>query len=933
MVCVDLHTQWNPLVHRPLKTGGDTAAEFAYPARVRAFNNIMTGIHRTTLLTQNLPAQQSRDVGIAMKRLSTGLRVNRSGDAPSNKALHNIRSTRLRNLTQGIANTQDAMTMSRLQDHSLSQIEDIVLRMRDLALRAANEAVNPDRDALDLELQELKTLINKIAYGTTFNGLELLTGNPVDEITITNPAVLANPGEHPTWNTAGSRVAFESDRVNGAAWPLTNAYRIWSDTTTPSGATQETTDPASAPRDGDGDGYVDHPLSDLYDSNPTYPNAPDTDGDGWPDPIDPFPGNPAYPAGFADADGDGFVDHPWMDADDLDPTLPTAVDADGDGFVDHPWMEPDDTNPNIPDPTFDGDGDGEIDYYDPWPTDPLLSAATPPDGDGDGWPAALDPDDGNPGVPGGAPPDGDGDGTIDFYDPWPGNPAANPANPLDSDGDTIPDDFDPAPGVNNNVDSDGDTILDIFDPLPANPNYPTNTDADGDGYPDDVPGLFDPVPGDPAYPDNTDSDGDGYPDVFDPAPANNSLPGPLPADVDGDTFVDLILFDMDDLNPLVPFDNSIDADADGYPWYIDGGPGDPAGDDTNPYMPLARICYEDHDPDWASGGIAFVSNRNTYYTSAADAYVPDIFILRSGVITSVTNDANIDSDPAWAGDSKQLAWVRDGDIYTVSINTAGTPGTPQFLTAGGGAPAWRPYEDTVFFTQGGDIMSMKVGGAAPEPLISVNNGAVTGDNPCFHPNGDIMFYRRGADTYYYDFKTGREEQLTGVFANADFMDVSPTGAYIAYSVGAVTARNDMEVTFIPTAIQTGAENTAGDRLEMLYGDARTGALGIAYITFATQSESLDALSGLNTALERLAQSRIGVASRMADLERELDDLHNSVLGQTEFTARLVDADAAQEITNLARARILSDTAAAQFAQAGNISAQRVRSLLHNVLPA
>lgn len=999
--------------------------------------------HAGSLLHRQWLRRNGDAVSVSMQRLSTGLRINKAADAPSDLQRLNAARAQMRAMRQAIENVQGAISLAQIQDAALIEVTDAVLQIRDLALRASNEATLADtcedRTRINIEAQGLKALINDIAESTTFNNKYILKGNRIEKIEASNSTAVITPGLHPTWNAGGTLVAYESDAVHASRFPATNAWRIWSRTPVPGPTTMQTPDPPNAPGDSDGDGFVNHPLSDQYDGNNLYPGAPDTDGDGWPDPIDPFPADPLLPGTFADTDGDGYINHPWIDADDTDPSTPTNVDADGDGFVDHPWMDPDDSNPYSPDPLKDSDGDGVIDYYDrkgasdfsnnpnyplapdtdgdgiinswdgwggdpnlpknppdsdgdgeidiydPWPADPLLNAANFQDGDGDGWPTAMDPDDGDPLNPGGAPPDSDADGYIDFYDPWDTNPAAHnaapldtdgdgiidfydfwpanpnfpdnpdtdgdgvldffdynptdplyPLNPPDGDGDTIPDALDPQPGVNNNVDSDGDGIFDIFDPLPANPNYPTNTDADGDGYPDDAGGLFDPVPGDNQYPTNVDTDNDGIPDIFDPAPGNNTIPGLNPGDADGDGFADHPLFDQDPTNPMVPFDNSIDADGDGYPWYIDGGPGAPGADDSNPYLPLAAICYEDRDPDWGGGGIVFASNRNTWYTSAADPWVSDIFIASGGTVTALTNDASDDTDPAWSADEKYIAWNRDGDIYYIQMSggtcTGGTMGTPVFLTANGQSPVWHPREDQLFFTRAGDIWHSDLSGNESQLLTSAG-AAVTGDNPAFLPSGDAVLYTRGGAIYYYDFLTRDESLVTGTVPGADYADVSPNGNAIVYESAGGVVYNDLAVTYRESQVQAGAGSADEDRIGVYYADARTGGLGISQLSLASQSGALEAIDQADKALEALALMREQIGVNLKIFNAQADMLHEAATRVSAVASGLGDADMAAEVSALSRSLILANGAAAQAAQINETFASRARALLAAVQPA
>ncbi|MEK4235841.1 Ig-like domain-containing protein [Paenibacillus sp. FSL H7-0714] len=359
----------------------------------------------------------------------------------------------------------------------------------------------------------------------------------------------------------------------------------------------------------------------------TFTTEPDTDGDGIPDSLDPFPTDPTKPGngGELDTDGDGIPDS-------LDP------DDDNDGLTDEQEIVLG-TDPK----KADTDGDGINDKDDPFPTD-----ATKPgkvgdelDTDGDGIPDSLDPDDDNDGlsdeqelINGTNPkhPDTDYDGINDKDDPFPTDPT-KPGNggQLDTDGDGIPDSLDPDDdndGLTDEqeivlgtdpkkADTDGDGINDKDDPFPTDATKPGKVgdelDTDGDGIPDsldpddDNDGLSDeqeivlgtnpkhpdtdhdgindkddPFPTDPTKPGNgggeLDTDGDGIPDRLDPDDDNDGLTDeqeivlgtdPKKADTDGDGINDKDdPFPTDATKPGKVGDE-LDTDGDGIPDSLD----------------------------------------------------------------------------------------------------------------------------------------------------------------------------------------------------------------------------------------------------------------------------------------------------------------------------------------------------------------------------
>ncbi|WP_339290055.1 Ig-like domain-containing protein [Paenibacillus sp. FSL E2-0201] len=358
----------------------------------------------------------------------------------------------------------------------------------------------------------------------------------------------------------------------------------------------------------------------------TFTTEPDTDGDGIPDSLDPFPTDPTKPGngGELDTDGDGIPDS-------LDP------DDDNDGLTDEQEIVLG-TDPK----KADTDGDGINDKDDPFPTD----AAKPGtvngelDTDGDGIPDSLDPDDDNDGltdeeeiVLGTNPkhPDTDHDGINDKDDPFPLD-ATKPGNggELDTDGDGIPDSLDPDDdndGLTDEqeivlgtdpkkADTDGDGINDKDDPFPTDAAKPGTVngelDTDGDGIPDsldpddDNDGLTDeeeimlgtnpkhpdtdhdgindkddPFPLDATKPGNggeLDTDGDGIPDSLDPDDDNDGLTDeqeivlgtdPKNADTDGDGINDKDdPFPTDAAKPGT-VNGELDTDGDGIPDSLD----------------------------------------------------------------------------------------------------------------------------------------------------------------------------------------------------------------------------------------------------------------------------------------------------------------------------------------------------------------------------
>jgi flagellin len=122
----------------------------------------------------NAAKQSSSGLNTAMERLSSGSRINYAKDDAAGQAI----AARLTAEVQGVAmasrNAADAQSMIDTTDGALAETHSLLLRMRELAVQAANGTLNADdRIALDAEYQQLETEITRIDANTTFAGTSL----------------------------------------------------------------------------------------------------------------------------------------------------------------------------------------------------------------------------------------------------------------------------------------------------------------------------------------------------------------------------------------------------------------------------------------------------------------------------------------------------------------------------------------------------------------------------------------------------------------------------------------------------------------------------------------------------------------------------------------------------------------------------------------
>ena len=117
-------------------------------------------------------------LGRALEKLSSGLRINRAADDAAGLAISEKMRTQIRGMRQGARNGQDAISMVQIAEGALNEVHGILQRMRELTVQAGNDTLSSnDRDAIAQELFTLRTEVDNIATRTTFNGLNLLTGD------------------------------------------------------------------------------------------------------------------------------------------------------------------------------------------------------------------------------------------------------------------------------------------------------------------------------------------------------------------------------------------------------------------------------------------------------------------------------------------------------------------------------------------------------------------------------------------------------------------------------------------------------------------------------------------------------------------------------------------------------------------------------------
>ncbi|MBI6547181.1 MAG: flagellin [Cyanobacteria bacterium NC_groundwater_1444_Ag_S-0.65um_54_12] len=113
----------------------------------------------------------------SIRKLSSGQRINQASDDPAGLSMAGRMRTQVRSLEQAVANVEDTSNMLNTADGALSETTDILQRMRELAVQAANDSLTAsDRTSIKQEIDNMTSEIDRIANDTEYNNHRLLEG-------------------------------------------------------------------------------------------------------------------------------------------------------------------------------------------------------------------------------------------------------------------------------------------------------------------------------------------------------------------------------------------------------------------------------------------------------------------------------------------------------------------------------------------------------------------------------------------------------------------------------------------------------------------------------------------------------------------------------------------------------------------------------------
>jgi flagellin len=155
-----------------------------------------------SLVAQNSLTVNGRAMSKTMEQLSTGKRINSAADDAAGLAISNKMTSQIRGLNQAVRNANDAISMIQTAEGALGEVNNMLQRMRELAVQSANDSnSDDDRAFIQLEVDELIAEIDRVAENTQFNKMELLDNTGTNAVGTTAGTAVFQVGANGTNTT------------------------------------------------------------------------------------------------------------------------------------------------------------------------------------------------------------------------------------------------------------------------------------------------------------------------------------------------------------------------------------------------------------------------------------------------------------------------------------------------------------------------------------------------------------------------------------------------------------------------------------------------------------------------------------------------------------------------------------------------------------
>lgn len=131
----------------------------------------------SAMLSNNALANNDSLLAQSLERLSSGMKINHAKDNPAGLAMAKRMNAQIEGLNVANQNASDGVSIISVADGALSEVSDMLQRMNELAVKAANGTMTEeDNEVVQGEIAQLKEEITRVSNTTEFNGQKLLNG-------------------------------------------------------------------------------------------------------------------------------------------------------------------------------------------------------------------------------------------------------------------------------------------------------------------------------------------------------------------------------------------------------------------------------------------------------------------------------------------------------------------------------------------------------------------------------------------------------------------------------------------------------------------------------------------------------------------------------------------------------------------------------------
>lgn len=132
----------------------------------------------SSLNAQRNMSNASKSLDTSYTRLASGLRINSAKDDAAGLQISNRLTSQVNGLDQGNRNANDGISMAQTAEGAMDEVTTMLQRMRTLSQQSANSSNNTDdRTAIQAEVNQLSSEIDRISSDTTFGGKKILDGS------------------------------------------------------------------------------------------------------------------------------------------------------------------------------------------------------------------------------------------------------------------------------------------------------------------------------------------------------------------------------------------------------------------------------------------------------------------------------------------------------------------------------------------------------------------------------------------------------------------------------------------------------------------------------------------------------------------------------------------------------------------------------------